>query len=146
MIRPTGRAVVVFAAGIPVALLVVILAPDLWWVALDYGALALVVIATDALLAFPPRLLNAKVSLPDHLYIGEHGSIGLTIAGTRYQRTVRFDALAEQRGDLEGAEIVPVELAQGRGARAALKLVPLRRGRVHVDRIWLRWRGPLGLV
>ena len=78
MIRPTGRAVVMFAAGIPVALLVVILAPDLWWVALDYGALALVVIATDALLAFPPRLLNVKVSLPDRLYIGEYGPIGLS--------------------------------------------------------------------
>ena len=146
MIRPTGRAVAVFAAGIPVALLVVILAPELWWVAFDYGALALVVIATDALLTFPPRLLNVKVTLPDHLYIGEHGSIGVSIAATRYQRTMRFEALAEQRGDLEPAEIVPVELAPGREARAALKLVPLRRGRVHVERIWLRWRGPLGLV
>src|SRR6202140_1647906 len=113
MIRPTARAVVLFAGGIPLALLVVIVEPGWWGLTFDYGALALVVIATDALLAFPPRLLYAKVSLPDHLYIGEHGSIGLTIAVTRYQRTVRFDALAEQRGDLEGAEIVPVELAQG---------------------------------
>jgi uncharacterized protein (DUF58 family) len=146
MIRPTGRAVAVFAAGIPVALLIVILAPQLWWVALDYGVLALIVIATDALLTFPPRLLSVKVALPDHLYIGEHGSIGVAIAAARYQRTVRFEALAEQRGDLEAAEIVPVELAPGREARAALKLVPLRRGRVHVERIWLRWRGPLALV
>jgi len=146
MIRPTGRAVVLFAAGIPVAFLVVVLAPDLWWVALDYGALALVVVATDALLAFPPRLLNVKVSLPDHLYIGEHSFIGLAFAATRHQRMVRFDALAEQRGELEGAEIVPVELAPGHAARGTLKLVPLRRGRVYVERIWLRWRGPLGLV
>src|SRR5262249_739497 len=115
MTRPTGRAVVVFAAGIPVALLVVILAPDLWWVALDYGALALVGIATDALLGFPPRVLNAKVALPDHLYIGERGSIGLTIAATRYRRPVSFDALAEQRGDLEAAEIISVELTPGQG-------------------------------
>jgi len=39
-----------------------------------------------------------------------------------------------------------VELAPGHAARGTLKLVPLRRGRVYVERIWLRWRGPLGLV
>jgi len=146
MIRPTARAVVVFAAGIPVALLIVVLLPDLWWITFDYGALALVVIATDALLAFSPRQLNVKTSLPDRLYIGEHGAIGVTIAATRYQRAVRFEVLAEQRGDLEAAEIALVELERGQPARVALKLVPLRRGRVHVAQIWLRWRGPLGLV
>src|SRR5262249_43555119 len=64
----------------------------------------------------------------------------------RHQRVVRFDALAEQCGELEAADIVPVELAPGRAVRGALKLVPLRRGSVHVERIWLRWRGPLGVV
>jgi len=146
MIRPTGRAVVLFAVGIPAALLIVILAPALWWLTFDYGALVLVVIATDALLAFSPRLLNVKLSLPDRLYIGEHGAIGVAIAATRYPRTARFEALAEQRGELEAAEITPIELASRQQARAALKLVPLRRGRVHIDRVWLRWRGPLGLV
>jgi uncharacterized protein (DUF58 family) len=146
MIRPTGRAVVVFAAGIPLALLIVILEPGWWGLTFDYGALALVVIASDALLAFSPRLLDVKVSVPDRLYIGEPGAVGIVVAATSYQRTVRFEILAEQRGELEAAEVAAVDLAPGREARAALKLVPLRRGRVHVDRIWLRWRGPLGLV
>jgi uncharacterized protein (DUF58 family) len=146
MIRPTGRAVVMFAAGIPLALLIVILEPGWWGLTFDYGALALVVIASDALLAFSPRLLDVKVSVPDRLYIGEPGEVGIVAAATSYQRTVRFEILAEQRGELEAAEVAAVELAPGREARAALKLVPLRRGRVHVDRIWLRWRGPLGLV
>jgi uncharacterized protein (DUF58 family) len=146
MIRPTGRAVVVFAAGIPLALLIVILEPGWWGLTFDYGALALVVIASDALLTFSPRLLDVKVSVPDRLYIGEPGVVGIVVAATSYQRTVRFEILAEQRGELEAAEVAAVELAPGRETRAALKLVPLRRGRVHVDRIWLRWRGPLGLV
>jgi uncharacterized protein (DUF58 family) len=146
MIKPTARAVLVFAGGIPLALLVVILAPGLWALTFDYGALALVVIATDALLAFPPRLLDAKVSLPDHLYIGEHSAIAATIAATGYRRTVRFELLAEQRGELEAAEIVPLEQAPRRPARVALALVPRRRGRVHIDRVWVRWRGPLGLI
>jgi uncharacterized protein (DUF58 family) len=146
MIRPTARAVVLFAGGIPLALLVVIVEPGWWGLTFDYGALALVVIATDALLAFSPRLLDVKVSLPDRLYIGEHGAVAVTFAATRYQRTVRFDVLAEQRGELEAAQVAVAELAPARAAHAALKLVPLRRGRVHVDQIWLRWRGPLGLI
>jgi uncharacterized protein (DUF58 family) len=146
MIRPTARAVVLFAGGIPLALLVVIVEPGWWGLTFDYGALALVVIATDALLAFSPRLLDAKVSLPERLYIGEHGAVTVAFAATRYQRTVRLDVLAEQRGELDVAQVAVAELAPGRSAHAALKLVPLRRGRVHVDQIWLRWRGPLGLV
>jgi uncharacterized protein (DUF58 family) len=146
MIRPTGRAVVLFAGGIPLALLVTILAPGLWGLTFDYGVLALIVIASDALLAFSPRLLDAKVALPDRLYIGERSAVSVTIAATKYQRTVRFEVLAEQRGDLEAPEAATAELAPGHAARVALKLVPLRRGRVHVDQIWLRWRGPLGLV
>jgi uncharacterized protein (DUF58 family) len=146
MIRPTGRAVVLFAGGIPLALLVTILAPGWWGLTFDYGILALIVIATDALLAFSPRLLDAKVALPDRLHIGERSAVAVTIAATSYQRTVRFEVLAEQRGDLEAPETATAELAPGQAARVALKLVPLRRGRVHVDRIWLRWRGPLGLV
>jgi uncharacterized protein (DUF58 family) len=146
MIRPTGRAVVLFAGGIPLALLVTILAPGLWGLTFDYGILALIVIASDALLAFSPRLLDAKVALPDRLYIGERSAVAVTIAATSYQRTVRFEVLAEQRGDLEAVEAATAELNPPHAARVALKLVPLRRGRVHVDQIWLRWRGPLGLV
>jgi uncharacterized protein (DUF58 family) len=146
MIRPTGRAVVLFAGGIPLALLITILAPGWWGLTFDYGVLALIVIASDALLAFSPRLLDAKVALPDRLYIGERSGVAVTIAATSYQRTVRFEVLAEQRGDLEAAEAATAELGPGHAARVALKLVPLRRGRVHVDQIWLRWRGPLGLV
>src|SRR5262249_51257938 len=31
-------------------------------------------------------------------------------------------------------------------AKLPLPLLPRRRGQVHVDRLWLRWRGPLGLA
>jgi uncharacterized protein (DUF58 family) len=146
MIRPTGRAVLLFAGGIPLALFIVILNPDLWALAFDYGALALVAIATDALLAFSPRLLDVKVVLPERLYIGERSAIAVAIAATSYRRTVRFELLAEQRGELDPAALAAVELSPGHAASVALALAPRRRGRVHVDRVWVRWRGPLGLV
>jgi uncharacterized protein (DUF58 family) len=146
MIRPTSRAVLVFVGGIPLSLLVVIYDSSLWPLSLDYAALALVTTGLDALLAFRPGRLNLRVVVPDHLYIGERGAIAATIAAAPHRRSVRFELIAEQRGQVDPAEIAIAELMPGRPCAVALPLVPRRRGQVHIDRIWIRWRGPLGLV
>jgi uncharacterized protein (DUF58 family) len=146
MIRPTRRAVLIFTLGIPAALFMVIHDPALWVMSFDFAALVLVAMITDAGLAFPPRLLAVRVATPDRLYIGERAAVTATIAATRYRRPATFDLLAEQRGDLDAAEIVTAQLPAGGEARVALTITPRRRGRVLVDRIWLRWRGPLSLV
>ncbi len=146
MTRPTLRAVLFFAAGIPLALFIVIYDPKLWPLSLNYGVLVLIVIATDLALAFPPRLLNVKVTTPDRLYIGERAATTITIPASGFRRAARFEAIAEQRGDIEPSEVVAGELAAGTEARIALPLVPHRRGRVNIDQIWLRWRGPLSLI
>jgi uncharacterized protein (DUF58 family) len=146
MTRPTLRAVLIFAAGIPLALLIVIYDPKLWPLSFNYGVLVLIVTASDLALAFPPRLLNVKVAAPDRLYIGERGATTITIPASGFRRAARFEAIAEQRGDIEPAQVVAGELVPGAEARISLPLVPRRRGRVNIDQIWLRWRGPLALV
>jgi uncharacterized protein (DUF58 family) len=146
MIRPTGRAVLIFAAGIPLALLVVIYDPSLWVLSFNYGALVLLAAGTDILLAFPPRLLNVKVTVPDRLYIGERAGVTVTFAATQWRRGTRFELIAEQRGEVEPAEIVSGDVPAGQEARIVLPVIPRRRGQVNVNRVWLRWRGPLGLV
>ena len=146
MIRPTPRALLIFAAGIPLALLIVVYNPGLWTLAFDYALLALIVGASDYALACPWRLLNIRTSLPDRLYIGEKAATTLSIAASVYRRMLRFEAIAEQRGDIEPSEIVAGTIPAGGEARIALPVIPRRRGRVHVDQIWLRWRGPLSLV
>jgi hypothetical protein len=80
MPRPTPRAVLIFAAGIPLALFVVIYQPSWWVLSFNYGVLVVLAALTDLLLAFPPRLLNVKVVTPDRLYIGERGASTLTLA------------------------------------------------------------------
>jgi uncharacterized protein (DUF58 family) len=146
MTRPTLRAVLIFAAGIPLALLIVIYSPKLWPLSFNYGILVLIVTASDLALAFPLRLLNVKIATPDRLYIGERGATTITIPAAGFRRATRFEAIAEQRGDIEPSEVVAGTLAAGADAKIALPLVPRRRGRVHIDQIWLRWRGPLALV
>jgi uncharacterized protein (DUF58 family) len=145
MIRPTARMVLIFVAGIPLALFVVIHDPALWPLSFNYGLLVVLAAASDLMLALQPRGLAVRIATPDRLSIGDRGAITATLAAG-YRRSVSFELIAEQRGEVEAAEIVRGELAAGQEGRIALPVVPTRRGRVNVDRIWMRWRGPLGLI
>ena len=111
MIRPTGRAVFAFVCGIPLALIVAIYDPSLWVVSFAYGALVLLAAVTDASLAFPPRLLDLKLTVPDHVSIGDRGAIVATIAATRWRRTTTFELIADQRGEVEPSILVAGVLA-----------------------------------
>jgi uncharacterized protein (DUF58 family) len=146
MMRPTGRAVLLFAAGIPLALFVVIYDPHLWPLSFNFGLLVLIAVGTDALLGLWPKLLQARVAVPSRLYIGERGAATVTLTAPRYRRSLRLEAIAEQRGEVEPAAITAAELPTGAEARIALAIVPRRRGKVHLDRVWLRWCGPLSLM
>jgi uncharacterized protein (DUF58 family) len=146
MIRPTARTVLIFAAGIPLALLVVTYDARLWVMSFNYGILVLLALGTDVMLAFQPRHLDVKVSVPDRLYIGEHGRITVSIPVGPWRRATVFELIAEQRGEVAPAQIVSGELRVGEPMQLALPVVPRRRGRVDIDRVWIRWRGPLGLV
>jgi uncharacterized protein (DUF58 family) len=84
--------------------------------------------------------------VPDHVYIGERGASVVTIAATRWRRATRFELIVEQRGDVEPSELMSGVLEVGQSVRIPLPVVPRKRGKVHVDRAWMRWRGPLGLV
>jgi uncharacterized protein (DUF58 family) len=146
MIRPTRRAVFIFLGGIPLSLLVVIYDQALWPLCLNYGALVLVAVASDALLAFPRRLLAVDITAPEKLYIGEGGTVTAAIRATRHRRKTRFELLLEQRGELDPPEIVAAVLEPGTAQRVALKLSPRRRGKISIDALWVRWQGPLSLI
>jgi uncharacterized protein (DUF58 family) len=146
MIRPTPRAVLIFAGGIPLALFIVAHDSGLWVLAFNYALLALLVGATDFFLACPWRLLRVRITTPDRLFIGERGAVAVAIAAGRFRRRVRVEAIAELRGDVEPAQPLADEIPAGGEAHIALPVVPRRRGRVSVDQIWLRWNGPLSLV
>jgi uncharacterized protein (DUF58 family) len=146
MIRPTARAVWLFAAGVPVALFVVIVDPERWMVAFDFGALALLATAADAFLAFPARALTLKAAPPDRIFIGERGTTTVEIDAARNRRPVTFQILPDLRGDVEPAATILVTLQPGRPARGEFSVEPRRRGQLWLDRGWARWRGPLSLA
>lgn len=146
MIRPTRRAVLIFAVGIPLSLFIVIYDAALWPLCFNYGVLVLFALLVDALLALPPRRLALRVDMPEKLYIGERGAVLVTIPAAARRRATLLELLSEQRGELDPPGIAAVEVEPGREARVEMPLVPRRRGRIWVDRLWARWLGPLSLV
>jgi uncharacterized protein (DUF58 family) len=146
MIQPTLRAFAIFTIGVPVALFLVIYEPDLWLWSFDWGAFVLVAIGTDLMLAFPRRMLRVTVAAPASMQVGERGAVTVTIGETAYPRPTRFELVREQRPDPDPEERVVAEAPPGAAAQARFPLWAQRRGHMHVDAVWLRWRGPLGLV
>lgn len=144
--NPTPRAVLIFAAGLPLAVMLVVARPGLWALAVAYGLVVLTAIAIDALLGAPLRALAIAPQIPQSAAIGESVALAFDFAARGAPRGVRLDLLLERRGALEASQGEAVTLAPGVAARALMALKPLRRGQIHVDALWLRWRGPLGLA
>ena len=146
MIQPTLRAFAIFAFGVPGALFLVIYEPDLWLWSFDWGAFVLVAIGTDLMLALPRRMLQVAVTAPDSMQVGERDAVTVTIGETTHPRPTRFELVREQRPDPDPDECVVAELLPGAAGQARFPLWAQRRAQIHVDAVWLRWRGPLGLI
>lgn len=146
MIRPTRRGVLLFACGLPLALIAIAADAELWRPGLYLSLLAILAIGVDAALALPPGALTPKVTIPGTLYIGERGEAGVEFPPARYSRSATVEALLEQRGHAERQTVSRLTLAPKTGLQAAFPIVPFRRGMLEIDRIWLRWQGPLGLA
>jgi uncharacterized protein (DUF58 family) len=146
MVMPTARAAFLFAGGVPIALILVSAAPDLWSLSVDFSVLVLMAVAADALMAFPPRRLALITKPPAHLFIGQSGVLVVEAKPAPYVRTAHFDIRLEQRGALDETATVRLDAPRGSGAAGSIALTARRRGRVFVDAVWVRWNGPLSLA
>ena len=141
---PTARAALLLVALAPLAVLLAALAPEAWAAAPLLGLIALLAIAGDALAA--GRLERIEVTLLGDIEVGDEGAVGISAKITR-GRAGRVDcALAADPRLLPGGRGEAELVAQGGGQwLGALALCPTRRGTGVVERVWLRWTGPLGL-
>jgi uncharacterized protein (DUF58 family) len=146
MIRPTRRAVLIFAGSVPAALLILVFAPTLWAFSFDYGLLVLAVITFDAWRSLPAREMSVDIVLPGRIYIGEAGAVTLGLAAPALARALSVELLVEARGEIDPPQVLRALLPTTARIDIALPVMPRRRGKVMVDRLWLRWHGPLGFV
>lgn len=146
MIRPTRPAILLFACGIPIALIAIAADRGFWQLGFYFGLLVIAAILADAAFALPARSLTPSAALPDRLYIGESGEVKVTIPPTPYPRAVEVEALLEQTGDARRQETAALRLGGRDGGAFSFPITPLRRGTIGVERLWLRWYSPFRLA
>jgi len=146
LMRPTRRAVFFVASAIPVALLVSVIDPASWPLAAAYLAATFVSAAIDAFLSLPPRDLGLETRLPPLLYIGSQDPLEVTLTARRGGRPVAVELACDTGPLLRRPPRLRGAVSADAPAELALPLVPLRRGLARVERLWLRWQGPLGLI
>jgi uncharacterized protein (DUF58 family) len=141
---PTLRATWLLAAGVPLGVLLIAIDPTLWTLPAAYGLVILAVIGADAMLLCPRRAIDVSVTAPARLPVAETGEAQIALR-MQAKQSSRLDLLLEQSGPLAPPVGTSTLVRRGRLA-LAIPLSPLRRGRASLDALWLRWRGPLGLM
>ncbi|NIA71814.1 DUF58 domain-containing protein [Pelagibius litoralis] len=145
MIRPTFRAVTLFAAGIPLAFGMLLADEESWPFVVALLFISCFALLTDAILMLTPGRLSVDVHIPKVLFIGHTDALMVRLQA-RSQRQTAIEAVC----DLSELIARPPPLLAPLNARGeALLTFPLqarRRGTAKIERLWLRWQGPLGLV
>jgi uncharacterized protein (DUF58 family) len=141
--RPSPRAVLLLALGLPVALLPAVFGTGLWVVWPAFLGLAVLAGGVDLVLGRPARAMRVDFDVPETLFIGDRGVL---TADVTTGRAMTFEALLELSGDLAEQPLTTFSVGPSGRAVLELPLVPRRRGTSSIDALWLRWSGPLGLV
>ncbi len=147
MIYPTRAAVVAAAAGAPIALAVALAFPGRWYAGLAWPAAVLVLVFADALIGARPRDAAAELVLPRTAPVGAtfEARADIAIAAKRPPATAEVALAPDRLLDAAQDGQIALPLDRGHGAVEAL-LTAHRRGTAQIGRLWVRWRGRLGLV
>ncbi|MGX7896527.1 DUF58 domain-containing protein [Tsuneonella sp. HG222] len=151
MIAPTARTLALLAIAAPLALVVAAVAPRGWPLVPLAGAVLLVLVALDGWLA--GRLIAVRLDVPEDGEIGQPLSAPLLAefshrtAGRPGRRPPRAALGFDPRLGPHGTAQIALAPDAADGVwRGEFTLVPQRRGTGRVERLWLAWRGPLGLA
>ncbi|RWO06136.1 MAG: DUF58 domain-containing protein [Mesorhizobium sp.] len=145
MIYPSGRAVWAAAAGAVPAFLVALALPSLWYLGLLWICLLLAFLAVDAAAGRGRKSLAASLHAPPQVGVG--GQFTVHVAARLSGRTPTLEARVSHDERLApiGGTGGPLAATKD-GGSLDLRFQALRRGIASFDRLWLRWRGPFGLV
>jgi uncharacterized protein (DUF58 family) len=133
------------AAGVPAALIVAAASPTFWYAGLAWPLAVLLLTGADALLS--ARRGHAQLQVPESAYVGASADATVTISFDQGSSPASAE-VALSTGRLLRVEDdgqLRVAIEGGRGT-AVVPLLAERRGIARIDRLWLRWRGPLGLA
>ncbi len=142
MIRPTRTFLLGMFAGIPIALLTIFYEP-MWMIWVAYVGIWCALGGVDLLLAPGKRGLQLSVQAPGLMHLGEPTPVLMDVQ-TASPSGARIELLLEAEGPVEEPETQLVKLDAGTG-QCELELDPSRRGELWLERVHMRWSGPLRL-
>lgn len=145
MIYPTRRAVLIAAAGAPVALLVGVMAQALWLVGVAWVGVVGLALVIDAMLGGARDGLTLDAAAPPPAAVGRTGELAFTVrfAGAAPRMIEAAIGAPPRLGLAEARAAVALD---GEAATLRFAFTPERRGLAPLDALWVRWTGPLGLV
>lgn len=145
MIYPTRRAVLIGAAGAPLALLAGAAGEGLWSVGLAWVVALLSAMAFDALLGGARSGLSLAAPRTPLAAVARDGAAGFELRFSSRAPAAVEAALggSERLGLFADVLRAPVER---QGVDLSFPFRPERRGPARLETLWMRWTGPLGLV
>jgi|HubBroStandDraft_1064217.scaffolds.fasta_scaffold04685_2 uncharacterized protein (DUF58 family) len=144
MIRPTRKAVLLFAGVLPVPWLVLSYRPEWWPWVFEGSLLVLIGVGVDAVFARPRRQIKVHVEAPDAAYVGGAMEAAITVVGR--QSPARYEVALDLSGDVSPQLAGGPVAVTSASPRQVVHIQPRRRGTMLVESLWVRWRGPFGLV
>ena len=144
-VYPTRRAILLMAAGAPLALTLGAAAPGLWLVGVAWIIFAAALVLIDVLSGAKARSLTLTLAAPGQLSINADGEaviVGIFDKGA----PPNLEFALETGPKLGSAPPRRQAVVRGGRAEASFALTPVRRGVAELMQIWARWSGPLGLV
>jgi uncharacterized protein (DUF58 family) len=147
LIYPTRASVLTTAAGAPIALAIAVLAPESWYAGLAWPLAMILLTGVDAVLGASPGSASADLEVPRSASVGSRAEVKVTItvAGQHPPAAAEVALAPDPLIELENDGRLWVLLEQGRGT-GLTSFVSSRRGTASFERIWIRWRGRLGLA
>lgn len=141
---PTLRAAILVALAAPVALLIAAVAPGAWIVAPALGGALLLVILADALAA--GRAGDVRLTVTPDVEVGAEASMQISAAfPDGMQGKVECSVAADPRLLEGGGRAFDLSQRDKGIWEATTGFRPSRRGTGAIEKLWLRWTGPLGL-
>ena len=152
MIYPTRLTILLLLAGAPIALVLGLIRPELWLVAPGWIGFIVACLLIDGVAGPHPRALTLDTQFPHQVGVGDPFDLKLTAASEGgVPRRAEVALAVDERLAVGGRLSDEMRAAANEdGARVALvrtlALSASRRGKAAVQALWIRWRGPLGLV
>jgi uncharacterized protein (DUF58 family) len=145
MIYPTSRAVVLMAAGAPVALVIGLIQPSFWVAGAAWALLVFALCLADAALGSPRDRTTLELVAPGAMGTAQPAPMSLKLSFER-RPPAKAEAAAQVNARLTLTPDRATAWVTGGEAETSFELSPVRRGEGEIERIWARWSGPFGLV